>query len=104
MSFRRRGDPLWIPTSTALSKIPNKTVVKAAGHVVMHQAPPTAKGHDFITLEDEEGMMNIIVRPDMYARFDQILSGFPLLLIEGQIQKKGSVVNVLLHGVSPLMT
>jgi DNA polymerase III alpha subunit len=69
--------------------------VRVAGLVVMHQAPPTAKGHHFITLEDERGMMNVIVRPQVYERFRLALRGEPLLLIAGEVQRKDGVVNLL---------
>ena len=46
--------------------------VQIAGEIVMHQSPPTAKGYHFITLEDKDGMMNVIVRPSVYRQI-QIL-------------------------------
>ena len=70
-----------------------RTVV--AGLVVVHQAPPTAKGHHFITLEDEEGLINVIVRPDVYGRYRRILREAPLLVIEGTVQKGDGLINVL---------
>ena len=74
---------------------PDKAVVRVAGQVVMHQAPPTAKGHHFLTLEDEHGMINVIVRPAVYAVYAKVMRESPLLLIEGVVQKSGGVVNVL---------
>ena len=68
---------------------------QVAGLVVVHQAPPTAKGHHFITLEDEGGLMNVIVRPDVYTRHRSVLHGVPLLIVGGKVQRKESVVNVL---------
>src|SRR5688572_17958856 len=47
--------------------------VKAAGLVIVHQAPPTAKGFHFVTLEDEDGFINVIVRPQIYAKYRMIL-------------------------------
>jgi len=43
----------------------------------------TAKGHLFVTLEDEEGLVNLIVRPDVYERYRDVLRNAPLLWIEG---------------------
>ena len=51
-----------------LAAQPSGKTVKVAGMVVVRQAPPTAKGHLFITLEDETGLINLIIRPDLYAR------------------------------------
>jgi error-prone DNA polymerase len=78
--------------------------VRVAGLVVMHQAPPTAKGHHFITLEDEEGLINVIVRPKIYAGYRRILHTAPLLIVEGKVQRRDKVVNLLAWRVMPLST
>ena len=51
-----------------LTAQPTGRLVKVAGMVVVRQAPPTAKGHLFITLEDETGLVNLIIRPDLRVR------------------------------------
>ena len=75
---------------------------RIAGQVVMHQAPPTAKGFHFITLEDEDGMMNVIVRPDVYRAYGGLLRAAPLLIVEGQVQRRDGVVNLLARRAAPL--
>lgn len=69
--------------------------MRAAGLVVVHQAPPTAKCHHFITLEVEDGLINVIVRPDVYARYRRVLREAPLLIVEGVVQRRDGVVNLL---------
>jgi error-prone DNA polymerase len=69
--------------------------VRVAGLVVVRQRPPTAKGHVFITLEDEEGLVDLIVRPDVYHRYRGVLRGAPLLLVEGRLQREGHALSVL---------
>jgi len=69
--------------------------VRVAGLVVVRQRPPTAKGHVFITLEDEEGLVDLIVRPDVYQRYRDVLRGAPLLLVEGRLQREGHALSVL---------
>ncbi len=76
--------------------------VRIAGQVVMHQAPPTAKGFHFITLEDEDGLMNVIVRPDVYAEYRDVLRTAPLLIVEGQVQRRDAVINLLARRAMPL--
>jgi error-prone DNA polymerase len=78
--------------------------VRVAGLVVMHQAPPTAKKHHFISLEDEESLVNVIVRPQVYTRYQRIWHEVPLLIVEGTVQRKGGVVNLLASRVAPLST
>jgi hypothetical protein len=51
--------------------------VRVAGLVVVRQRPPTAKGHVLITVEDEEGPVHLIVRPDVYERYWGVLRGAP---------------------------
>jgi error-prone DNA polymerase len=81
--------------SAALERCPTSRVVCAAGLNVVHQAPPTAKGFHFITLEDEDGFINVIVRPDVYKRYRGVLRGSALLLVEGEVQREGVVTNLL---------
>jgi error-prone DNA polymerase len=76
--------------------------VAVAGLVVVHQAPSTAKGHHFITLEDEDGLINVIVRPDVYTRYRYILHKAPLLIVEGTVQRKGGLINFLARQVMAL--
>ena len=88
--------------SKQLMAVQPDTKVRIAGQVVMHQAPPTAKGHHFITLEDEDGMMNVIVRPDVYERYRTVVRSAPLLIVIGQVQKKGAVVNLIAQQILSL--
>ena len=83
---------------------PTGKLVKVAGMVVVRQAPPTAKGHLFITLEDETGLVNLIIRPDLRARAGEVLHAARLLLVEGRLQREGAAVSVLAQGVTPLRT
>jgi error-prone DNA polymerase len=76
--------------------------VQVAGLVVIHQAPPTANGHRFITLEDGDGMMNIIIRPKVYVRYRRIFHENSLLLIEGVVQNRGGTTNLLATGAAGL--
>jgi error-prone DNA polymerase len=64
-------------------------VVEVAGMVIVRQAPPTAKGHLFITLEDETGLANLIIRPDLYERERVLLRGSSALLAGGVVQREG---------------
>ncbi len=69
--------------------------VRVAGLVIIRQAPPTAKGYQFLTLKDEEGFINIILRPRIYERYKHLLRSTALLIVNGQVQIEQSVVNVI---------
>jgi len=77
-------------------------VVWVAGLVVVQQRPPSAKGVVFTTLEDEEGLMNLIISPGVYARYVRTLRTASLLIVEGTVQQQRGVVNLLALQVAPL--
>jgi error-prone DNA polymerase len=68
--------------------------VAVAGLVICRQRPGTAKGFVFLTLEDETGMINIVITPDRYEEHAQLISRSPMLLIRGTLQIEQHVVNV----------
>jgi error-prone DNA polymerase len=68
--------------------------VRAAGMVITRQRPGTAKGFVFLTLEDETGIANIIVRPDLYAKERTALVGAPFLIVEGVLQNEDGVCSI----------
>jgi error-prone DNA polymerase len=88
--------------SDGLLRVANDRRVLVAGLVVVHQSPPTAKGHHFITLEDESGMINVIIRPQVYARYRRTWRENRLLIIEGDVQQEGNVTSLLARRVKPL--
>ena len=76
--------------------------VRVAGMVITRQRPGTAKGFVFLTLEDETGISNIIVRPDLFDRERMTVIRQPFLLVEGVLQHQDGVLSVKaerLHGI-----
>lgn len=61
--------------------------VRVAGLLVVHQSPPTAKGFHFLTLEDEEGLVDVIVKPQIARRHRRVLGASRLLLVTGTLQR-----------------
>jgi len=80
----------------------SNTRVRTAGYVVCRQKPATARGNLFLTLEDEDGLVNIVVKPKVYDRYRQEARMEPLLVVEGILQKKGGTVNILAERLTPL--
>ena len=68
--------------------------VRVAGMVITRQRPGTAKGFVFLTLEDETGVTNVIVRPDLFDRARMVVIGQPFLLVEGVLQHQDGVMSV----------
>lgn len=65
-----------------------------AGSVIVRQRPGTAKGFVFLSLEDETGITNVIVTPQLFARQRLALVAAPFLLVEGILQKQDGVISV----------
>ncbi len=76
--------------------------VAVAGVVICRQRPPTAKGFMFVTLEDETGMVNIIITPDRFEANKEAIIGNPMLLIRGVLQVDRGAVNIRARSFSAL--
>ena len=76
--------------------------VRVAGAVIVKQHPQTAKGHVFLSLEDETGILNVIIRPRTYAAFKQVLDRSTAVVIEGALQHQDGVVSVLARRLDAL--
>ncbi len=94
--------PAGIVKSDRLENLEHNSVVEVAGLVVARQRPSTAKGTIFILLEDETGMINAIVRPDLYDRNRLAIRGEPFLWISGKLAKDDRTVNVIAEQVRAL--
>ena len=68
--------------------------VRVAGAVIVRQRPGTAKGFVFLTMEDETGLSNAIITPDVYGQFKRTVVDEPYLLIEGTLQNQDGAVSV----------
>ncbi len=74
---------------------PLRRVVSVAGVVLFRQRPSTAKGVMFMTLEDETGRIDLIVRPNIYERYRNAAVYAKLVLAQGRVERQGRVVHVL---------
>jgi error-prone DNA polymerase len=76
--------------------------IQIAGNVICRQRPGTAKGFVFISLEDETGVSNAIVEPDLFERFRLLITEEAFLLIEGEVQNSDNVVLIKAREIKPL--
>jgi error-prone DNA polymerase len=79
------------------------STIQIAGNVICRQRPGTAKGFVFISLEDETGVSNAIVDPDLFERFRLVITEEAFLLIEGQVQNSDGVVLIKARDIKPLV-
>jgi len=78
--------------------------VQVAGAVITRQRPGTAKGFVFLTLEDETGIANIIVRPDIFIENRSTVVNAPYLIVEGTLQIQDGVTSVKAERLHALAT
>jgi error-prone DNA polymerase len=103
MAFYRPWlDQLGAQTSLTLEICDDGQRVKVAGHCVVHQVPPTAKGFHFLTFDDEWGRINVIISPGVVLRDGRHLHSGRVLLVEGVVQREGEVINVMAQRVGPV--
>ncbi|MFH1688023.1 MAG: error-prone DNA polymerase [bacterium] len=91
-----------IAAAADLNDRPNSRVVVTAGVVVIRQRPMTAKGFMFITLEDETGFSNIVVKPNILKHYRKVIVRNRGLIVTGQLEKRDGVINVIGHHFEPL--
>ena len=100
--LRARLDKEGIVSANALEQLPNNQRVRVAGVVITRQRPGTAKGFFFITLEDETGLANAIVRPKHFDQQRPLLVGAAALIVEGILQKVEGTVSIKADRFLPL--
>ena len=76
--------------------------VRVAGLVLLRQRPSTAKGITFVTLEDETGTTNLILRPDVWHKFRAVANHAQLWLADGRLERQGPVIHVLVERLAAL--
>src|SRR3954454_12111000 len=99
--FRGALDTLGAVTNASLADRRPGTV-RVGGLVVTRQHPMTAKGTVFLALEDETGMVNVTLWPSTWERLRGVVRRHALLLVDGELQREGSVVNLVAHDVRAL--
>jgi error-prone DNA polymerase len=86
-----------------LHNLPQGRPVRIAGCVIARQRPGTAKGFLFLSLEDETGIANAIVTPDLFDAHRAVLVDEPFLMIDGLLQNQDTVISVKATRIQPLM-
>jgi error-prone DNA polymerase len=85
-----------------LTQVPNGTRVRTAGCVIARQRPGTAKGFVFLSMEDETGISNAIITPDLMDRYRVVVTSEKFLLLEGVLQNQDGVISVRVEKIAPL--
>ncbi|PYI74651.1 MAG: error-prone DNA polymerase, partial [Verrucomicrobia bacterium] len=87
-----------------LAQAKHGSSIRIAGNVICRQRPGTAKGFVFISLEDETGVANAIVTPDLFEESRLLITEEPFLVIEGEVQNTDNVVLIKAQKIVPLIS
>ncbi|MDB5987716.1 MAG: putative polymerase alpha chain [Nevskia sp.] len=95
--LRTRLQRAGVVTAVQLRTLPDRSRVKVAGLVMFRQRPGTASGLMFMTLEDETGVVNLVVPAKLIEREREVLIGTALIVAEGELQNVENTVHVFLR-------
>jgi len=103
MAYRREWlKAMGIRRASELRDLPTGKRIRIGGCVITRQRPGTAKGFVFLSLEDETGVANAIVRPDLFHENRLLLTSERFLAVEGILQNQDNVISVRAERVQPL--
>ena len=103
MAYRRAEmEKLGVTPAARLFSIAHGRIVRVAGNVIVRQRPGTAKGITFMSLEDETGISNVVIMPDLFEDQRREILIHPWVMVVGQIQNVDNVVHILAARISPL--
>jgi error-prone DNA polymerase len=100
--LRPQLDTRRITPASRLASTGNGRFLRVAGLVLLRQRPSTARGITFVTLEDESGTINLIVRPDVWERHHQAARSATVLLAHGILQRHDANIHVLVNRLEDL--
>ena len=103
MAYRRSDlRAAGVLSARQLLDTPDGRRVTAAGCIIARQRPGTALGFIFLSMEDETGIANIIIHPELYERDRLLITREKFLLVNGKLQNQDGVAHVKAEYVSPL--
>ncbi len=100
--FRTQLNELQVATASRLATLADGAFVRVGGLVLVRQRPGTAKGITFVTLEDETGVANLIIRMDVWERFYEVARRAPAYIASGRLQNQQGVIHVLVSRLENL--
>ncbi len=103
MSFyRKQLDEMRVTTATGLELAKNNRHIRVSGLVILRQRPSTAKGITFVTLEDETGTANLVVKQQIWEKYYRVARRCPAWIAHGKLEKKSGVIHVVVNRLEDL--
>ena len=93
---------LQVKRACDLPRVPDGHYTRVAGCVIARQRPGTAKGFVFLSLEDETGISNVIVNPDLYEKYRLVINREKFLRVEGVLQNQDYTISIKAARVLPV--
>jgi error-prone DNA polymerase len=100
--LRRELDAAGVVTAQGLWDVPPGARVTLAGVITHRQRPMTAQGTTFLNLEDETGLINVVVSKGCWARFRRVAREAPAMTIRGRLERSEGVINLVAEHLEPL--
>jgi len=95
--IRKELEALRVLSTKTANEAKDGEKIKVAGLILVRQRPGTASGICFITIEDETGIVNLVVYQKLFNQFRKEILGAKLLMIEGKVQREGQVVHIVVQ-------
>lgn len=89
-------------SASQLTQTKEGRAVRVGGLVILRQRPSTAKGITFVTLEDESGTVNLVIRPDVWDRFYSVAKRSPAWIVHGRLERRSGVTHVIATRIEDL--
>jgi len=100
--FRQQLDQMRVTPASQLDKTRDGRHLRVAGLVILRQRPGTAKGITFATIEDETGLANLVIRPEIWARYYQVARRSAAWIAHGCLENKEGVIHLVVNRLDDL--
>ena len=102
--YREKLSQLRVTTANELPNTSNGRFIRVAGLILLRQRPGTAKGITFVTMEDETGSINLVIRPETWKHYYLLCKQSNAWLVHGILENRQGVIHVLVGRVEDLQT
>jgi error-prone DNA polymerase len=100
--FRKQLDQMRVTPAGKLDESRDGRHLRVAGLVILRQRPGTAKGITFATIEDETGLANLVIRPEIWARYYQVARRSPAWIAHGCLENKEGIIHLVVNRLDDL--
>jgi error-prone DNA polymerase len=100
--FREQLNQLRVTPAGELDQMRDGRHLRVGGLVLLRQRPGTAKGITFVTLEDETGLVNLVIRPNVWERYYKIARTSPAWIAHGCLENREGVVHLVVGRLEDL--